>query len=113
MKPIIFAVTAMTLSGFLAGAPQEGAASDQQIAETVKILPKDLRAGATVVTYDPATGARKVLRQGMNFIECQTRMADGFTRCYDKALVPRRDSKRNCTPRRRLTPKSRQRWRRL
>ena len=91
MKPIIFAVTAMTLSGFLAGAPQEGAASDQQIAETVKILPKDLRAGATVVTYDPATGARKVLRQGTNFIECQTRMADGFTRCYDKALVPRRD----------------------
>jgi len=65
--------------------------ADQQIAEAVKILPKDLRAGATVVTYDAATGARKVLRQGTNFIECQPRMADGFERCYNKSLAPRRD----------------------
>src|SRR5262249_55324639 len=59
--------------------------------EAVQILPPDLRAGATVVTYDAATGARKVLRQGTNFLECQPRMADGFTRCYSKALAPRRD----------------------
>ena len=65
--------------------------SATQIAEAVQILPEDLRAGATVVTYDAATGARKVLRQGTNFIECQPRMADGFTRCYNKALGPRRD----------------------
>jgi len=32
-----------------------------------------------------------VLRQGTNFIECQPRMADGFTRCYSKSLAPRRD----------------------
>jgi hypothetical protein len=56
----------------------------------VQILPGDLRAGATVVTYD-AVGARKVLRQGTNFVECQPRMADGFSRCYSKALAPRRD----------------------
>ena len=62
----------------------------RQIAEAVQILPEDLRAGATVVTYD-ASGARKVLRQGTNFIECQPRMADGFSRCYSKALAPRRD----------------------
>jgi hypothetical protein len=49
-----------------------------------------MRAGATVVTYD-ASGARKVLRQGTNFLECQPRMADGFTRCYSKDLAPRRD----------------------
>ncbi len=55
------------------------------------VLPPDLRAGATVVTYDKATGARTVLRQGTNFIECQPRMDDGFTRCYNKALAPRRD----------------------
>src|SRR5580765_1381695 len=61
------------------------------IAEAVEILPADLRAGATVVTYDKATGARQVLRQGTNFIECQPRMDDGFTRCYNKALGPRRD----------------------
>ena len=62
-----------------------------QIAEAVQILPQDLRAGATVVTYDKATGARKVLREGTNFLECQPRMDDGFTRCYNKALAPRRD----------------------
>ena len=61
------------------------------VAEAVQILPPDLRAGATVVTYDKATGARKVLRQGANFLECQPRMDDGFTRCYNKALAPRRD----------------------
>ena len=65
--------------------------TDAQIAEAVQILPDDLRAGATVVTYDAATGARKVLRQGTNFLECQPRMADGFTRCYHKMYGPRRD----------------------
>src|SRR3954453_3310404 len=62
-----------------------------QIADAVQILPEDLRAGATVVTYDKTTGARQVLREGTNFVECQPRMADGFTRCYNKALAPRRD----------------------
>ena len=55
------------------------------------VLPPDLRAGATVVSYDKATGARTVLRQGTNFIECQPRMDDGFTRCYNKVIAPRRD----------------------
>ena len=63
----------------------------QQIAEATKILPEDLRAGATVVTYKPDTGERVVLRQGTNFVECQPRMADGFERCYHKQLAPRRD----------------------
>ena len=65
--------------------------ADALIAEAVQILPPDLQAGAAVVTYDKATGARTVLRQGTNFVECQPRMADGFTRCYNKALGPRRD----------------------
>lgn len=64
---------------------------DALVAEAVQILPEDLRAGATVVTYDATTGSRKVLRQGTNFLECQPRMADGFTRCYNKSLGPRRD----------------------
>ncbi|MCU1383533.1 MAG: hypothetical protein JWL71_2230 [Acidobacteria bacterium] len=62
-----------------------------QIAEATQVLPADLRAGATVVSYDQTTGARTVLRAGTNFIECQPRMDDGFTRCYNKALGPRRD----------------------
>ena len=62
------------------------------ITEAVQILPADLREGATVVRYDAATGARKVLRQGTNFVECQpVHPADGFARCYHKLLGPRRD----------------------
>src|SRR5437868_1512300 len=91
MKNVILAAAATVLVGPLAAAAQPAAPADRLIAEAVEILPADLRAGATVVTYDAATGARHVLRQGTNFIECQPRMADGFTRCYNKALAPRRD----------------------
>jgi len=87
MRNVIVAA-ALVLAGPLAAGAQY---ADQKIAEAVEILPPDLRAGATVVTYDAATGARQVLRQGTNFIECQPRMADGFTRCYSKTLGPRRD----------------------
>jgi hypothetical protein len=90
MRNLIFAVMAVALSGPVGVAAQPSSV-DEQIVQTVKVLPKDLRDGATVVTYDSATGARQVLRQGSNFIECQTRMADGFIRCYSKTLVPRRD----------------------
>ncbi len=90
MKNVILAAM-VVLSGPLVAGAQQSASADRQIAEAVKILPEDLQAGATVVTYDAATGARKVLRQGTNFVECQPRMADGFTRCYNKALAPRRD----------------------
>src|SRR5215510_914812 len=88
-KHIILAATLALASPLAAGA--QPVSADKLIAEAVKILPEDLRAGATVVTYDAATGARKVLRQGTNFLECQPRMADGFTRCYSKTLAKRRD----------------------
>src|SRR5262245_1117305 len=90
MKYVI-ATAAVVLLGSIPLAGEQGSTVDQQIAEATRILPEDLRAGATVVTYDAATGARKVLRQGTNFVECQPRMADGFTRCYSKSLAPRRD----------------------
>ena len=55
-------------------------------------LPEDLRAGATVVTYDPETGARKVLRQGTNTLECEPRNpGDGFIRCYSNLMAPRHE----------------------
>ncbi|HZT77554.1 MAG TPA: hypothetical protein VFA27_12955 [Vicinamibacterales bacterium] len=66
-------------------------AADPRIAEALQPLPDDLKAGATVVTYDEKTGDRKVLRQGTNFIECQPKAKDGFVRCYNKVLAPRRD----------------------
>src|SRR5215213_7246980 len=90
MKHVLAAAAALVLAGPLAATGQAQTA-DARIAEAVEILPADLRAGATVVTYDAATGARKVLRSGTNFLECQPRMADGFTRCYSKTLGPRRD----------------------
>lgn len=85
---IISLAAAAVFATPLAGLAQS---NDALIAEAVQILPADLQAGATVVTYDKATGARTVLRQGTNFVECQPRMNDGFTRCYNKALGPRRD----------------------
>jgi hypothetical protein len=90
MKQVMFAAAIIAL-GPLAAAAGQSAAADRQIAEAVKILPDALRAGAAVVTYDAATGARKVVRQGTNFIECQPKMPDGFERCYHKSLAPRRD----------------------
>ncbi|MGE0361893.1 MAG: hypothetical protein AB7H93_05330 [Vicinamibacterales bacterium] len=88
MKPCIALAAALALAGPLAAAAQP---PDARIASAVSILPPDLRDGATVVTYDPATGARQVLRQGSNFIECQPKAPDGFERCYHKMFAPRRD----------------------
>jgi hypothetical protein len=89
MKKMMLAAAVVVACAPIAAA-QNAPSADQQIAEAVRILPEHLRAGATVVTYD-ASGARKVLRQGTNFLECQPRMADGFARCYSKTLGARRD----------------------
>jgi hypothetical protein len=83
------AVTLALLSPFLLAAAET---VDEQIAEAVLPLPKELRAGATVVTFDPATGARKVLRQGNNSIVCQPKGAtDEFIRCYHNSIAPRHE----------------------
>ena len=91
MQKLIGVAAVVVLASPLFVATAQAQSVEAQVAEAVQILPSDLRAGATVVTYDKATGARKVLRQGTNFVECQPRMDDGFTRCYNKALAPRRD----------------------
>jgi hypothetical protein len=91
MKRLVGTAGCLLLMQFGASSQVAAQTAAAQIVEAVQILPEDLRNGATVVTYDEATGARKVLRQGTNFLECQPRMADGFTRCYSKTLGPRRD----------------------
>ncbi len=91
MQKLIGLTTVLLLTSPVATTQAQMPTAADQIAEAVQILPQDLRAGATVVAYDKATGARHVLRQGTNFVECQPRMDDGFTRCYNKALGPRRD----------------------
>ena len=89
MKKHLVAVALMIAGPVVAAA--QAPSVDAQIKEAVAILPEDLRAGATVVVYDPATGARQVLRQGTNMVECQPKTVDGLTRCYHKPLAPRRD----------------------
>jgi hypothetical protein len=90
MKRIIgVAAAALLATSAVATAQTESNAA--KIAEAVKPLPDDLKAGATVVTYDEKTGERVVLRQGTNFVECQPKAKDGFVRCYNKVLAPRRD----------------------
>ena len=91
MQKLIGVAVAIVLTSPCAIATAQTPPVDERVSQAVQVLPEDLRAGATVVTYDKATGARNVLRQGSNFIECQPRMDDGFTRCYNKALGPRRD----------------------
>ena len=91
MQRLLGLTAALLLTGPFVATHAQAPAASAQIAEAVQILPQDLRDGATVVTYDQTTGARIVLRQGTNFLECQPRMEDGFTRCYNKALGPRRD----------------------
>lgn len=55
-------------------------------------LPEEFRAGATVVQYDSETGARRVLRQGTNMMECQPRDPEsGFTRCYHQITSAEQD----------------------
>lgn len=55
-------------------------------------LPEEFRAQATVVQYDEETGARQVLRQGSNMMECQPRSATtGFTRCYHQIAGEEQD----------------------
>ncbi|MGC9197795.1 MAG: hypothetical protein ACP5E5_02520 [Acidobacteriaceae bacterium] len=63
-----------------------------QIAQAVMALPPELRADATVVTYNPQTGARTVLRQGTNSLECEpAHPPDGFINCYSDLVAPRRE----------------------
>ena len=90
MQKLLGAAAIVVFASLLPAAAQTPV-PDARIAQAVMVLPTDLRAGATVVVYDKTTGARQVLRPGTNFIECQPQMEDGFTRCYNKALGPRRD----------------------
>jgi len=93
MKPsILFTAAMLTCALSVIAPPVSAASSAELIAQAVTPLPEDLRAGATVLTYDPATGARRVLRQGNNGIECQPENSwDEFTRCYSKLIAPRYD----------------------
>jgi len=92
MKRFVGLVGALILTNLAPVATAATQSVEDQITEAVLPLPEDLRAGATVVAYDPETGARKVLRQGTNTLECEPRNpGDGFIRCYSKVMAPRHE----------------------
>jgi hypothetical protein len=92
MKPLLGLMGAIMIANLMPAGVAATASVEDQIAEAVSPLPPDLRAGATVVTYDAKTGERKVLREGTNGEECEPKNPeDGFIRCYNKVTVPRRE----------------------
>jgi hypothetical protein len=91
MKRTIAFAFSLAFGSILATGLATAATVEDQIAQAVRPLPDDLRAGATVVEYDETTGARIVLREGTNGEECEpVNPRDGFIRCYNKVSVPRR-----------------------
>ena len=95
MRSLVTLFAVVLVSALLAApvaAQVPGGGPDPRIAPAVRPLPINLRADATVVTYDENTGERIVIREGSNIVECQPEdEASGFTRCYNKALAPRND----------------------
>jgi len=92
MKRFVGLVGVIILTNLAPVATAATQSVEDQITEAVLPLPEDLRAGATVVAYDSETGARKVLRQGTNTLECEPRNpGDGFIRCYSKVMAPRHE----------------------
>lgn len=70
---------------------QVAAQSDQAtIEKALSPLPEDLRADATVYTYDD-NGNRVTLKVGSNHVECQPTDEEGFTRCGPVSQRARRD----------------------
>ena len=93
MRSLVSLFVVVLVSALLAvPVAAQGQGADPRIAAAVRPLPADLKTDATVVTYDPDTGARNVLRQGSNIVECQPEDPETeFTRCYNTVLVPRND----------------------
>ena len=89
-----YTLAAAVLVSTLLAAPASARAQStaQQIADAVLPLPENLKAGATVVTHDPDTGERIVLRQGSNQVECNPPDMDAMqTACYGKSMAPLMD----------------------
>ncbi len=87
----VSALATAALLGVCASSPLFAQSTQELIAQAIRPLPEDLRAGATVFRYDPATGERVVLRQGNNHVECRPKDEEGFTRCTPTANASRSD----------------------
>lgn len=83
------AVTFALLS-VLAATSVAAQVDDETIARAVLPLPESLRAGAGVYAYDES-GARQVLREGSNAVECKVKDENQHTWCYPVSSAARRD----------------------
>ncbi len=85
LSSLALAAMALVLSG------QVAAQADRAtIEKALSPLPMDLRADATVYTYDDE-GNRVTLKVGSNHVECTPTDAEGFTRCGPVSQRARRD----------------------
>ena len=83
--------TAAVITAGLLCAKGATAQTDQAtIDKALSPLPMDLRADATVYTYDDE-GNRVTLKVGSNHVECQPTDDEGFTRCGPVSQRARRD----------------------
>ena len=64
--------------------------TDEMVARALLPLPENMRANASVITYDE-NGARQVLRTGASNLECRTKDENEHTLCYPKSMATRRD----------------------
>ncbi len=84
-------VILLAVAGLLISFQASAQSQSQIIAKALSPLPEDLRADATVYTYDEATGERITLKEGTNHVECRPTDAEGFTRCNPIYLRGRND----------------------
>jgi len=77
-------------AGLLATSQVVAQSDAATIEKALSPLPMDLRADATVYTYDD-NGNRVTLKVGSNHVECQPTDEEGFTRCGPVSQRDRRD----------------------
>ncbi len=90
MSPLRYALT-LAVPGLLAATQVAAQSQAEVIEKALSPLPEDLRADATVYTYDEATGERITLKAGSNHVDCQPTDAEGFTRCNPVSSRARND----------------------
>ncbi|MDA1370379.1 MAG: hypothetical protein O2971_06415 [Proteobacteria bacterium] len=88
--PRIHHALALFATGMLATSMLSAQSNEAIIAKALSPLPQDLRADATVYTYDDS-GNRVTLKVGSNHVECAPTDAEGFTRCGPVSQRARRD----------------------
>ena len=82
--------TAVVVIALLTATTANSQITDELIARAVLPLPENMRADASVFTYDE-DGSRQVLRQGSNAVECKIKDENAHTWCYPKSSAANRD----------------------